>query len=159
METIDLTIFESGSGGDLAVINGDLAVTQTLYNQVYLSLFGGNIEANTTTNVLPTEQRFDWWGNLLTMPNTPNEQFNSNTERTLNEVALNSVGRQTILRAVEADLSYLEALLNYSVGVELLNTNRVRISINFTQKTNQQNKTLILVYDNAKQELIIERIL
>jgi len=157
METTDLLLYETGDGGDMSVINADLLLTQTLYQQVYLALFGGNLEANTKTDTLPTEQRLDWWGNLLIMADTPSTQFNSDTERTINDVALNSAGRQSILAAVQSDLSYLTELLDYSVGVELISVNRLRISINFTPKGTQQNKVLVLVYDNAKNELIIEQ--
>jgi hypothetical protein len=38
----DITIFESGDGGDLALINDDLATIEGLTNQVYLAWFGGN---------------------------------------------------------------------------------------------------------------------
>jgi len=157
MDTKDILLYETGDGGDASLQNNDLALSETLYMQVYLALFGGNIEANTVTNTLPTEQRFDWWGNSLIMADTPNTQFNSNTERVLSTTALSSAGRLDIIRAVDADLSYLTELLDYSAGVELLSINRVRITVNFTPKTNQQNKVLILVYDNAKKELITEQ--
>lgn len=157
METKDILIYESGDGGEMAIINKDLALAETLYQQVYLALFGGNVEQNTTNNSLITEQNFDWWGNSLILEESPSEQFNSNTERTLNTTALNSAGRLTIIRAVESDLEYLSSLLNYFVDVDFPQRDKVRISVYFTPKDNQQDRVLVMVYDNAKNEVIIEK--
>jgi hypothetical protein len=35
--------------------------------------------------------------------------------------------------------------------------NKIRIIVNFTPKSNQENRVLQLVYDNAKNELLIEK--
>lgn len=157
METKDILIYESGDGGEWSIQNKDLALVETLWQQVYLALFGGNIEANTSPNVLITEERLDWWGNSLIYPENPEMQFNSNTERALGNTALNSAGRLTILRAVETDLDYLSPMLNYTADVELVTQDRIRIIVNFTPKGNNQNRVLVLVYDNAKNEVIIEQ--
>ena len=159
METKDIVLYESGDGGEMSILNNDLDLGETLYQQVYLALFGGNLKANTRIDNLISEELFDWWGNSLFFSENPVKQFNSKTERTLDNVALNSSGRLAILQAVKDDLSYLSELLNYSVDVELFGVNKIRIIVNFTQKTNQENKTLQLVYDNAKNELIIEKII
>lgn len=159
METKDVLIYESGDGGELEIINGDIATTEMLYQQVYIALFGGNVEQNTKTNFLLTEQRFDYWANALIWPTEPDLQYNSNTERVLNTTALNSSGRLDILRAVEQDLQYLNELLNFTADVELESTNRVRIIVTFQPKTNQEDKVLQLVYDNAKNEIIIEKVI
>ena len=157
MDTKDILLYESGDGGEMSVMSDDLVLSETLYQQVYLALFGGNIEANTSNNTLITEERKDWWGNELIYKETPSKQFNSNTERTINNIALNSSGRLEVIRAVESDLQYLTTLLNYSVDVELININRMRIIVNFTPKDNLQDRVLVLVYDNARNELIIEQ--
>lgn len=159
MRTKDIHIYESGDGGDLAIINNDITLTELIYQQVYLALFGGNVEANTDNNVLPTEQRFDYWANNLLFSEIPSIQFNSNTERVLNTTTLNSAGRLSILQAVEQDLSYLSDVANVTSDVELETVNRIRIIVNFTERTNQQDRVLQLVYDNARNELIIERII
>lgn len=149
-------IYESGSGGEMAIASDDLVTNEVLYNQVYLALFGGNIEANTKADSLINEERFDWWGNQLFYADTQTKQFNSNTERTLQNVVLNSSGRLQIIQAVNEDLSYLSELLNSSVEVEFLDTNKIRIIVLFTRKSNQESKVLQLIYDNAKNEVIIE---
>lgn len=159
METTDILIYETGSGGEMDIQNNDLAFAETLYQQAYIALFGGNVESNTKTNVLFSEERFDYWANSLLWQDDTVKQFNSNTERVLNTTALNSSGRLTILRAVEQDLDYMRAIVNLSIEVELPETDKVRIIVTFTGKTNQQDKVLQLVYDNAKNEIIIEKII
>lgn len=157
MDTKDILLFESGDGGEMAILSNDLVLTETLYQQVYLALFGGNVESNTKNDTLINEQRFDWWGNLLFFKETSSAQFNSNTERTLLEVVLNSSGRLKVIQAVNDDLVYLNDLLDYTVDVEFFGNDKIRIIVNFTPKGNQENKVLQLVYDNAKNEVIIEK--
>lgn len=157
MITKDILLFENGGGGEMAILNNDLEMSETLYQQVYLALFGGNLEGNTKNNVLITEERLDWWGNTLFFNDVPSKQFNSNTERTLLNVALNSSGRLSVIQAVTNDLMYLSDLIDSTVDVQFYDTNKIRIIVKFTQKAKQENKVLQLVYDNAKQELIIEK--
>jgi hypothetical protein len=157
MITKDVLIFESGDGGELAIENQDLVFVESLYQQIYLALFGGNVEQVTKTNYLFNEQRFDYWGNSLFFADAPSLQFNSNTEKTLQNIALNSSGRLELIRAVESDLQYLNELLNYTVDVLFFEVNKIKIIVNFASKDNQENKVLQLIYDNAKNELIIEK--
>jgi hypothetical protein len=159
MATKDIAIYESGNGGQISVVKDDLVLNEVLYNQFYLALFGGNIEANTTGNEIETEERFDYWANSLIFENQPNKQYNSNTERVLNEVVLNSNGRLKIIESVNSDLSYLSSVVNFTTDVSLDTYNRVNILINFTEKSNKQQKALQLVFDRAKNEIVIKRII
>jgi len=159
MVTKDINLHESGNGGEMDIVSNDLLLGESLFQQVYLALFGGNVEAVTRGDELITEERFDYWANSLFFAETPSKQFNSITEKTINSVALNSQGRLSIINAVNEDLSYLTELLNYSIDVEIFEVNKIRIIINFTPKDNQQSRVLQLVYDNAKNELIIERVI
>lgn len=159
METTDILLFENGSSGDFAIMNDDLLLGQSLYQQIYLALFGGNIEANTKTTYLAGEERFDYWGNTLIWNDIKTKQFNSQTERAIQNNALNSSGRLSILQAVNNDLDYLNNVINFTSEVSILSTNKLGISVSFGAKTNQQDKMLQMVYDNAKQEVIIEKII
>jgi phage gp46-like protein len=159
MNTTDIHLFETGSGGDFAIVNNDLLMVESLYQQIYLALFGGNIEASTKPSYLESEERFDYWGNSLIWNEVKTKQFNSETERTIQNVVLNSSGRLAILQAANNDLSYLQAVITFTVEVEIESVDRVRIIVTFTGKTNQQDKVLQLVYDNAKTEIIIERVI
>jgi hypothetical protein len=155
--TKDINIHESGSGGEMAIVSNDLLMGEVLFQQVYLALFGGNVEANTIGNELVSEERFDYWANPLFFAEIPSKQFNSNTERDLQKVVLNTAGRLRIIQVVNEDLSYLTILLNYDVDVQFVGTNHIRIIVNFTQKGSQESRVLQMVYDNAKGELIIEK--
>ena len=157
MNTKDINLHESGSGGEMAIVSNDLLMGEALFQQVYLALFGGNVEANTIGNELLSEERFDYWQNPLFFSETPSKQFNSNTERELQKVVLNTSGRLEIIKTVREDLEYLSNLLKYDVDVQFVGTNHIRIIINFAQKGSQENRVLQMVYDNAKGELIIEK--
>ena len=150
----DLLIYETGDGGDLRVLNNDLALTTSLFNQVYLCLFGGNVEASTKGNELNNEKRFDWWGNSLLELN-----FNSETERTINNVTLNASGRLKILQAVKNDLKPIDLVANYTVEVILENVNRFKILINLTEKLNKQEKIIQILWDISKDEVILSEII
>lgn len=159
MNTTDIHLFETGSGGDFAIVNNDLLMGESLYQQIYLALFGGNIEASTKPSYLASEERFDYWGNSLIWNTVKTKQFNSETERTIQNTALNSSGRLNILQATRNDLEYLKGVVNFSVDAAIESTNKIRITVSFGEKTNQQDKVLQMVYDNAKNEVIIDRII
>ena len=150
----DLLIYETGDGGDLKVLNNDLALTTSLYNQVYLCLFGGNVESSTKGNELENEKRFDWWANYLLDLN-----FNSETERTINTVTLNPSGRLKILQAVKNDLKPIDLVANYNVNVYLESSYRFKIMISLTEKLNKQEKIIQIHWDISKDEVILSEII
>jgi len=159
MNTTDIHLFETGSGGDFTIVNNDLLMGESLYQQIYLALFGGNIEASTKPSYLESEERFDYWGNSLIWKDVKTKQFNSETERTLGNVALNSSGRLSILQAVNNDLDYLKGVVDFTVEVGIENVSRISITVSFSEKTNQQDKVLQMVWNNSKNEVIIEKII
>lgn len=159
MSTTDINLFETGSSGDFSIVNDDLLMGETLYQQIYLALFGGNFEASTKDAYLQSEERFDYWGNGLVWKTDKSIQFNSETERTIQNTTLNSSGRLIIIQSVNNDLDYLKTLINFSVEVEIPKHDLLRIIISFSAKSNQQNKVLQMVYDNSKKEVIIEKII
>ena len=159
MGTTDINLFESGASGDFTILNDDLLMGESLYQQIYLALFGGNIEASTKDVYLISEERFDYWGNSLIWKKEKAVQFNSETERTIQNTALNSTGRLNIIQAVNVDLEYLKSVIDYTVDVQILKHDNLRISVSFSQKSNQQDKILQMLYDNAKKEVIIEKVI
>lgn len=127
---MDVAIGEAeGNGGDIKFQGNDIAVVFGNENQIYLALFGGNVEQSTPAR--PTvEPTFDYWGNDLFYPGDPSRQFNSQTERVLNATALNSAGRIKIENAVKNDLQYLKDLgAEVTVSVTIPSVNVVRIEI------------------------------
>lgn len=150
----DLLIYENGTGGDLRIISGDLAMVETLYNQVYLAFFGGNVEANTKGNELPDQQRLDYWANSLLFSGQPNKQFNSNLERALSETVYNSSGRIDIENAAKKDLEVFSGIANADVEVSIVSEHRIRISVKLSGL--DQPGELQFIWDNARNEIIIE---
>lgn len=157
--TKDILLYLIGDGGEITVDGDDIGLIEVLYNQVLLALFGGNVEASTLGNELPGQIREDWWGNSLLFPNDPGSQFNSLTEKALNEEVLNSIGRTNIGRAVDTDLVYLKTIANISTNVVILSTNKVQIAVTLSQPGNLQDKTFVFIWDNAKNELISNQII
>lgn len=140
----DHAIGESqGNGGDLQLLGNDLALVYGNENQVYLALFGGNVEQNTPA-LITNAQTEDYWGNNLFWPNDPSKQFNSNTERTLNTTALNSAGRITIENAVKSDLKFLVDMgATVTVNVTIPSVNLVTIMIRTVYKDGIRRMTII----------------
>jgi len=153
----DILLYENGNGGEILVLNNDISLVETLLQQVYLCLFGGNVAASTTGNEIEGQQRNDWWANELLFNDRKEKQFNSNTERVLDSVALNTSGRIDIQRAVESDLESLKNIANITVNVVILNHNRIEISIRLTKPDSNEDKILQFIWDNARKEIIIDK--
>lgn len=126
METWDLALVESGGGGDLTILGNDLAVDDSIGTAIYLSMFGGNVEAD-TTNRIQGNLYFDYWANFL-IPE-PNQQFNSLTERTLNNTPLTSAGRVLIENAIKKDFKFLSENNKISVNVSIVATDKINITL------------------------------
>jgi len=157
--TKDILLYENGSGGEMKVMNNDLVLSETLYNQIYLALFGGNVEASTKGNELTNEERFDYWANQLFHRQRKGRQFNSITEKTLFNIVLNSSGRNEILRAIQKDLSFLNSIVDNEITVSIISKNRVEISIIMRKLSNLEDKTLQIIWDNSINEVIIKEII
>jgi hypothetical protein len=121
----DLYLCESGSGGDFTMNGNDLAIDESVANDIYLRMFGGNIESDTKSPRQTNEQVFDYWGN--TFINDPLLQFNSLTERTLNKTPLNSFGRTIIETAIKKDLQSFQSI--ESINVAIVSTDRINVSL------------------------------
>lgn len=155
--TKDILLAEQGNGGEMAVLGNDLVLTEELLQMAYLALFGGNIEASTTGQELESELRYDWWANGLLYAQAPQKQFNSETERVLQNTVLNSSGRLEIKSAIENDLAFLGNVANVGVEVNIETHDRVEMYIKLTSLANQEEKVLQLLFDNAKNEVIIRK--
>ena len=147
---MDLMIYESGNGGELSLKSGDIETTQAVFNQFYLSHFGGNTEASTTGNEVEGEERNDWWGNEFL---NEQSQMNSSLERTLNSIALTSAGRAEVEREAKKDVDYLSDLGELSTVVQITGNEKIKVS----DKINQSQVNFI--WDATKSEVIEEIIL
>lgn len=144
---MDLMIYESGNGGELSLKSGDIETTQAVFNQFYLSHFGGNTEASTTGNEIEGTERMDWWGNMFL---NEKSQMNSSLEKTLQGVALTSAGRVEVEREARKDIDYLSDLGELSTVVQIIGNDKIQIS----DKINQSKVDFI--WDATKSEVIEE---
>ena len=151
----DLALHETGDGGDIQLQGNDLVTTGSIFNQIYMGLFGGNPAASTTGTELDTEQRFDWFANGLLFQDEPKIQQNSTLERTLNEVALNSSGRLQIEEAVKADLAFLKDVAEISVETSITDIDKIQITILAQEPDNIQEQAFVFIWDATKEEIII----
>lgn len=154
---IDFSVYESGSGGDLILKGNDLSTTTSWYNMPYIALFGGNVAQLTPTERPDGEQQFDFWGNTLLFANTPEIQYNSRTEKILNETPLNSAGRVRIEQAVKKDLDFMTQFADIEVEVTLTGVDRVRIDLQVTELENETSTIFTYLWDGAKVEEITQQ--
>jgi hypothetical protein len=146
----DILLYESGGGGEISLKNGDIEMTDGLFNMPYLSHFGGNLEASTKGDEEENIERFDWWGNsFLDQP----AQMNSLIEKTLDNTTLNSAGRVIIERNAKEDLQFIADIADISCIVEIPGVDKVKIS----DKINQIKVDFI--FNSTNNELIEEIII
>ncbi len=150
---MDLKLVNISEGFDLQGSKSGLITVDSFQSMIPIALFGGNREGSTKQIVRDNEEQKDWWGNKLLLPQQPQQQFNSETERTLNNVALNSQGRSKIQAAVENDLSFMSDFANVEVTVSLVGADRVRIDIQVVRPDNLNEFQFVYVWDSIKKEL------
>ena len=150
----DLALHETGDGGDIQLVGNDLVTTGSIFNQIYMALFGGN-QVPTTGTELETEQRLDWWANALLFQDQPEIQMNSNLEKTFNEVALNSSGRLQIEETVKSLLAFLSDVAEISVETSVIEIDKIQITILAQEPDNIQEQAFIFIWDATKEEIII----
>jgi len=150
---MDVEVFESGNGGELVKTAKDISVLYGFENMPYIAMFGGNLKASTPTNRLESEQAFDFWGNSLLMLGNPAAQFNSETERALNNNPLTSAGRLQIESAVKKDLEFMKSFAEVKVDTKILATDVIAIGIQIKQPDNIQEKEFIYIWDATRREL------
>jgi hypothetical protein len=143
----DLSIVETGNGGDLRHTGIDFAVVNGIENMPYLAMFGGNPIPD-PQNELEKSQNFDWWANNLLMPSDSVIQMISITERTLNTTPLTSSGRVTIENAIKKDLEFLSPVVKIEVSVVIAATDRINISLRIAADIGEP-KVLTLIFEKS----------
>ncbi|MFN8317160.1 MAG: hypothetical protein U0T32_12005 [Chitinophagales bacterium] len=122
----DISIIETGNGGDLEFSGHDFVPVYDIRNMPYLAMFGGNVIPDPKSKLEET-QRFDYWANDLLMPNDFSVQMISKTEKLLNTTPLTSAGRVIIENAVKEDVKLLNSLATIVVSVVIVDTDRLNI--------------------------------
>lgn len=148
----DVSIYEAGSGGEWILKNDDIDAISGLTNQVYLALFGGNIEQDTSDDLVELDERSDWWGNFFLKSEN---QFNSTFERTLKTIALNSSGLSKLENAAKEDLAFLKEYADVEIDSQITGVNKMTLFVNLVEPSNQSIK-IKFVWDGTKNEIIEE---
>lgn len=151
---MDVLIYESGNGGEVNLINGDLETTESIANQSYLAHYGGNVEASTTGEEIEGEERQDWWGNAF-FQDESEALMNSELERAMNENAIGSAGRSEIERRAKEDLDYLSEISEVETSVALTDHDKITITDQITEIETMYK----YIWDGTKNELIQEIII
>jgi hypothetical protein len=138
---MDFRIIESGDGGDLVLQNGDIQLISEVYNQPYLSHFGGN--------KITSNKDVDFWGNILFLQ--PNEQFNSLFESALKTIELSSSGRIKLESAANSDLTYLDGFATATSTVSITSVDHIQLNDIINQ---ENNSNFAYFWDEAKDEII-----
>lgn len=90
----------------------------------------------------------------LFFQNDESVQMNSNTERVLLNVSLNSSGRIQIERAVRKDLEFMKPFATVTVSVSIVSTDRVVIGVNIVRLDNLERRAFVYIWDATNSELI-----
>ena len=151
---MDLKIIETHNGGDVVLKGNDLVITESLFNQPYISLFGGNAEQSTSDVGDTDHERSDFWGNDLLMRDDIANQFNSNFERAIQETVLNSSGIASLEEVVLDDLEHLKELANVTVRLSLLSNARIKINIHLQELDTLDDQIFVYLWDGTKLESI-----
>ena len=121
---------ETKDGGDFVLIEVqdetgvfyDIELDGGLTTAMYLSHFGGNVEASTTGNEKPGDIRKDWWGNAL-MKTEPDKQANSELERALLQLPITSGNLLKFEDLANADLLWM---LRENIVTDIANVARIK---------------------------------
>ncbi|OJV51649.1 MAG: hypothetical protein BGO31_00145 [Bacteroidetes bacterium 43-16] len=111
---IDLLMKETDDGGDFVLEGNDLLLDSNFGTMIYQALFGG----------------YEYWANDLLLEGS--QKYESKTEKTLKEVALNSAGRVTIENAVREDLKFFTSEIpgtTVSVSAQVISDDKMNIQI------------------------------
>ena len=158
---IDISLYESGQGGDITVANNDLCTTDSLFNQVYIAFFGGNV-ANydqDSDEFVNGQERKEYWQNNLFFPEEEDSKMNSRVEVSLANIALTSQGLFDLRVSAEEDLEFLSKTATVSISVDLVESDVVRIIVTLNEKQIQSELKFSFVWDATKTELIEKRII
>lgn len=150
---MDIQIRETGNGGDAIKNLKDLSVIFGFENVPYLAMFGGNLKQSTPTKRDVSQLAYDWWGNDLLMPNDTLIQFNSETERALDQIPLTSSGRVLIENAVKADLSVMESYCKVTVDTQITSDDRIEIGVTLKRPDNLTSTSFVYIWDSTIKEL------
>ena len=156
----DLTLYESGNGGDLILSDNDIDQTSSLWNNIYIALFGGNSVFEDSDEASAGEnQRFDYWQNDIFFKNSEDQKILSETETFLSKMVITTKALSDLVSVVKSDLRYLGRLGSVSVQVTAESYSRIAIFVYIKENNSSQSKEFKFIWDSTKSEVILDRTL
>ncbi len=128
MQCVKIT--STKNGGDISVGKFGIEAGDYLETAVFCALFGGNREENTRDSYARSEENKSWWGNSFV-----ERQYNSETERAINDNTANEPGLANIKQAVFNDLrrllrdGHIEKITDVRVWLKDSKTREIGIDI------------------------------
>jgi hypothetical protein len=153
---MDLKLINRTGGFDFVGTPTGILTVEGFETMIILALFGGSVKQSTPRTRPTGQEAFDWWGNTLLLPNEPQQQFNSQTERVLKTTAITSQGRRNLENAVKFDLEFMEDWADIDVVVEMPSLDLVRIAINLTRKSNLQSTEFVFIWDKTREDFDVD---
>lgn len=151
----DITLYESGSGGEFNLLTNDLEVTSALWNNIYLALFGGNVDStHEDAEIDANSADLEYWQNSTFFTETPEKKLNSLTEITLTKTTLDSKGLNALEEVVKTDLDYLSDLGELTIEVSQDGVDRIIIDILIQESETQTDLALKFIWDATLNEVI-----
>lgn len=137
-----IALKDNNTRGDFVIdVTGEFATDLTLHTPIYISLFGGNTQADTPAQKRPSGTiNLDWWGNVF---DRTNPVFNTKFERALNEIPIMSGNLRLFVLAAEQDLQWLvdEGIAkSISASVRIAEAQKIVVEIDVIQPENQSEK-------------------
>lgn len=152
MELRDVRLIETYNGGDFVLRGNDVQMVGGFQNMPYIALFGGN-KKQSTSGAKVTEQTFDYWGNFAFYPTNKDVWFNSETERTFDNIELSSRTRSLIEQQVLKDLEFMRQFAEIRVNVVITGNHRIQINIDVIEPTTQQLTQFQYIWNSTEFEL------
>jgi phage gp46-like protein len=125
---VDVDLFNTADGGDIAYENGLAVMSDGLESATYLSLFGGN-ERDSGTEA---DDPLQWWGNLGEQDEA--KKYRSQTQYLLRALPAISANLRRLEEAIRQDLAWM--LESFATAVDasatLVGVNRVEIETSVT---------------------------
>lgn len=130
----DVLLRQTNDGGEIAVENGLVLLSDGLETSVYLSLFGGNQDDGADV----ASERLQWWGNV----DEPlvERRYRSETQHVLRALPAVPRNLRRIEQAASRDLAWMvEQGIAQSVEVAatIPTLNRVRVEVSIVTLTQQ----------------------
>ena len=144
-----IALSDNNTFGDFFIDGNKFATDFTLHTIVYISLFGGNFQADTPIQRRPAGvANNDWWGNLFQIQeNEP--LFNSKLERNLNNLALISGNLKLFESAAKEDLIWLitkKIVKSINISARIAAPEKLELEI-FLKKPNDVEEKFSFLWD------------